>query len=203
MAEFEFGGNWDDSWLIIKALLERADLALLADLIYQEPKPVYLSGIGNKEQLRSELKNRGIYIAGKNFSHFPPRFVQRDCGPAAGTYWINNREGGPHLSLTLPPCYLEKGMTMVGSGSLVCHDDFRNPSTRKWQKAAPELKTAYQEIKALLKKFLVRHKLPYGSIWIGRNALTMLQSGKAQLVNFLPQRGMKLVGGKEVPDPDL
>lgn len=202
MAEFVYGGNWEDSWSIVDALLERDDLALLADLVYQEPRPIYLSAFRDNSELQSQLKERRwFYIAGKKFSHHPPQFVRREGGSAAGTYWIDNNKGGPFLSLTLPACYIENGITMIGSGSLVYYDEYRNPKTGQWEKPSPALISAYKEIKALLKKYLVRHKLPCGFIWIGRNALSMLQNGTAQLANFLPQRGLKLIGGKVVPDP--
>ncbi len=181
MGQFDFLGTWNDSWNLLGEILKRNDVKFVPDLKFNGPKPLYITYLDEeaKEVLRDR---RNLYIWG-SFSIFPPCLDRIEEGQNAGKYSVWLAGGGPGLGLTLPACYEEGGLLNLGTGDLSYPKFTFNPNTNLWEPPSPALKAGYKDIKARIKRHLVRHKLKT-FIWIGKEALQLVKQNKAKITGF-------------------
>jgi hypothetical protein len=170
MRQFDFLGTWDDSWLMIEALLRLDGYHLIYDLNYAAPHYQILTELN--EESKQLLQQRGrLYIMANTFSESPPVFSRIQNADGATWYSISIQEGGPFLSLTLPACYDESGRTNLANGSLSFQKQTLDPTSGKWIPPSDILTHEFKKIVRMLKsRFLVRHRI-HTSVWIGANAL--------------------------------
>lgn len=180
MAQFDYLGSWQDSQGIVGGLLRRPGTRLLVDDWYTKPIPTCID-VPPRDARQLVQEWRSIFITGADFSPFPPQFSKVENGEVL--YRIRGNEGGPCLRLTLPACYEQDGMIYLAHGMFYYYREYLNPNTKAWEPPSPEVKAAYKEILRLIKQHLVRHKF-HTPIWIGRDALRLLQEDKARITGF-------------------
>src|SRR5207302_1800403 len=105
------------------------------------------------------------------------------------------QEGGPLLTLALPPCYrydsnhnatnaFEDGENLhLGCGTLLCQRHYWSEQTQGWEPPSENVKSGYKEILRRVKAQLVRHQF-HKLIWVGKDALKQLRSGNASIDGF-------------------
>jgi hypothetical protein len=181
MAQFDFLGSRIDSQNLLTMLLERPGTTLIADLWYKRPEADCIAYV-DKNALELLMKRRGVYIWAEDFSHFPPVLAKVDDTPPV-LYSIQPKLGGPCLELTLPPCYEQEGFIHLAHGILSHQREYFNPESRVWERASPQLIAGYKNVQRLMKKYLVRHRF-HEPIWVGPDALTLLEQGRAKICGF-------------------
>jgi hypothetical protein len=182
MMEYSFVGTWNDSWTILDAILQGDGLSLIPDLNYVNPEPTY-SKVLNDRLKAMLLERRHLFIWGAAFSLFPPLIKRIDEGIKAGKYFVSATEGGPVLELTLPACYEGQGILNLGPGTLFCPRKTFDPATNIGHNPSVELRAGFREVRNRMKRSLVRYK-PCPEIWIGQEAIGLLEQGKAMITGF-------------------
>jgi len=186
MAQFDFYGTWIDSWKLLEILTEK-NLSLIPDQWYKSPSAIFFNEIN--EELKDLLhKKRRLFIWGKEFSLFPPHFVLQKSGPRQGEYSIGAAYGGPCLDLTLPACFENDKKIKLSCGTLTFPKDYKNPKTNEWLKTSEDLKKYYKIISTDFKKILKKTKFRK-LIWIGGDALNLLENGNAEIVDKVLEIG--------------
>ena len=182
MAQFNFLGTWNDSWGILAAILAHSEYSFVPDLYYDSPEPLFLTKIdyGLKEML---LDRRNGYIWSTKFSVDTLGMLSTKEGQNAGKYSVGSTEGGPVLRLVLPPCYEQGGVINLGPGMLSCPRWTIKPGTYDAKKPSAELRAGFKEVKAILKRQLVRLKVR-PDIWSGQEASRLVEEGRAKIHGF-------------------
>jgi hypothetical protein len=182
MAQFDFLGSWNDSWDIVAAILENKDLRLVPDLRYDKPEPLFATALD--DSLKAMLLDRGNgFLWSTRFSRYPPVMGRIEGGEAAGKYTVSLTRGGPYLRLGLPFCYEEGGVINLAAGSLYYPSWFLNPEATVSEKASPELRAGFKDVKAVIRRHLVRLK-SRPDIWSGREASRLVEGGRARVRGF-------------------
>ena len=194
MAQFDFLGTWQDSWEIITSILKPGDASLIADVTYDMPQAPLLTSIDDIQQ-QCFVGQRKFFVHSTKFSRNPLHWSQIDAGPNQGKNFIAERKGGPLLTLALPPCYrydsqhnatnaFEDGSDLhLGCGTLLCHRRYWNEQALNWELPSEAVKSGYKEILQRMKTHLVRHQF-HVPIWVGKDALKQIQTGKASIDGF-------------------
>lgn len=181
MPQFDFYGTWDDSIAVLRRLFEYDSIRVVHDAgIWQEPCPHYFYSL--TDELLCLLEQRPFLFIYGQFSRFAPRFVRQDAGLNAGTYYLAINEGGPGLELGLPLCRKTAETIELGSRFLSCPPAFLNPETQTWEKPSSEVRSAFHDMRSIMKKCLRRTKLNQ-VVYIGSEALELLVSGQATITD--------------------
>jgi hypothetical protein len=104
-------------------------------------------------------------------------------GKNKGKYYVSLTKGGPYLRLVLPPCYEEDGVVKLAPGMLSSPRRTINPQTNAIENPSPELQKGFNEVKAIIKRQLIRVKLR-PDIWIGKEANRLLEQNRARICGF-------------------
>ncbi len=182
MAQFQFLGTWDDSWGILDAILEHPEYSLVPDLYYDKPEPLFVTKIGDAAK-RMLLDRRNGFIWSTKFSLYSPNLKQVKEGQNAGKYYVDPTGQGPVLRLVLPACYEEGGVINLAPAMFSCPRWTVKPGTYDAMKASPELREGYKEVKAVIRKQLVRLKVR-PDIWSGREASRLVDQNQARIHGF-------------------
>lgn len=183
MAQFDFIGAWTDSWQILNIILKRGDIALIPDFFYRTREPLFVTTLD--ERLKNMLmERRRVFLWSRHWSRFPPCLEPHPAKEMEGTYYVEFTKGGPLLDLSLPACYETDGVVNLAAGRLVLQRLYFNPDTSQWHHPSEEFKARFREVRSLIKTALVRHKIRNVAIWMGREALAMVQAGKAKVRGF-------------------
>jgi hypothetical protein len=182
VSEFSFVGTWADSWIVLSAILDRGDIAIIPDLKYEKPEPIFVSVMDQALQQMVKERRR-VFLWCRAFSIFPPYMLRIDGGPNAGKYSVYLPEGGPVLELTLPACYESEGIANLAPGTLSFPRRTLNPETGRWGKASSELLEGFKDIRDRIKRCLVRSKSVAG-IWIGPDAERLVDKKMARIHGF-------------------
>lgn len=180
MSQFDFYGTWSDSWELLKIAL-KYDTVLIPDCWYEEPKPILFKDITD-ELKQLMFKKRRLFIWGKDFSNFEPGFIIQLSGPRKGMYSTGAEYGGPCLDLTLPACFERNDIINLSCGTLTYPKEYKNPNTSKWEKSSETIANKYKTIRKDFKKRLKEYRVGK-YIWIGEDALALLQNGKAKIID--------------------
>lgn len=197
MAEFCFYGTWKDSLGWLEMLCEMRRFTFVESGWYTAPVPRQFTTIddGCPEWLH---KPAVLFLWSDSYSRFPPAFTDPNSD---GQMRIDSDKGGPALNLWLPACFEYKGRLVeyrgrlsVGLGSLGYQPEYENPETGEWYKPPEALKQAYEELRALLRKSMVK-RFAWGrrftgrdfkpiieTYWLGRHAAQLLDEGKAEIL---------------------
>ncbi len=189
MAQFDFAGTWVDSWAHLERLVDTGRFSFVVDKWYTEPVPLQFRALD--EDIRDIVRHRrGVYLFSDSYSRFPVAF-----GPPTsnGLMLIAPKEGGPSLELVLPACFEKEGKTHLRSGWLMHQPYFQNPETGEWYRAPEELRLAYKQVCALLRRGLVKRYMRIYPVkaspprcviqtkWIGPDGAALLEAGAAEL----------------------
>ena len=180
MAQFDFLGSWDDSWRIMASILGIDHIRVIPNLKFDRAEPTFISILdeGAKALL---LQWRFVCLFSTKFSRFPPEMHRIEGGVNSGKYSVDLAAGGPGLGLSLPACYEKDGRWNLACGMLYYARNTLNRETGLWEKPTPELVAGYKEVKGVIRRHLVgRHDFAKG-VPIGRDAIRLLQEGKARV----------------------
>jgi hypothetical protein len=189
MAQFDFYGSQEDWYPVLEALLERPDIRLTPGRNYTTMHPKAYSEID--DSLRENLREvRRFFITG-DFSKHPLWLREYRRTDYAGVYSIDERRGGPALSLTLPMCNkLDERFLYLGPGDLFCHNIFWSDDDE--YKAPPDVKAAYVELRKRVRSRLKKRQIADETIWIGDGGIGLLDRGEALILrngNWLDASG--------------
>ena len=99
MAEFDFYGTWEDSYVQLDRLAHLSRFILVVDMDYEEP--VVLQSRILSEDFMAVVKQRPhLYLYSDEYSRFPAGFHTS----GRGFMWIDPHISGPALLLDLPIC---------------------------------------------------------------------------------------------------
>jgi hypothetical protein len=182
MAQFEFLGTWNDSWNILAAILEHSEYSLVPDVKYDKPELLFVTKIDDpvKEMF---LDRRNGFIWSTKFSLLPPSMNRIEGGVNVGKYYVSPTEGGPVLRLVLPACYEEGGVINLAPGMLSCPRATIKPGTNVAEKPSPAVRAGFKEVKAIIKRQLVRLKVR-ADIWSGQEASRLVEENRARIRGF-------------------
>lgn len=179
MPDFSYYATFDESINILRDLVEQCGVKLIPDLgAFPDPNAPVFDAVTNEviEQLR---RRRVVFLAG-SFTRHPAKMRRLESGPNAGTYYISIPEGGPLLQMTLATVNPVDGKPTLISGMVSHQKRYQDPVTGHSEPASEEVSQAFKEIIATMKKRLVAHQLAM-KIWIGPEALALLQQGEARI----------------------
>jgi hypothetical protein len=190
MADFFFYGTWEDSWMYLETLVHLERFTFAIDMWYAEPAPFQFETMTDEVE-NIVRKRRRLYLWSSEYSRFPFVF---SAPTSNGLMMIDPTVSGPVLDLSLPDCFDVEGRLSIGLGSLGYQPQYENPETGELYKPPEALKQAYKEIRALLQKGMVKRfarsrsitefgiKPAVESLWVGANAVTLLETGTADIL---------------------
>lgn len=189
MAQFDFYGTWEDSLTFLETLVRLDRFTFVVDMWYTEPVPFQFKTLTD-EVVAVVRKRTRVYLWADEYSRFPPYFGE----PTDELWMINPTHGGPALDLSLPACFEREGKLCLASGNLFYQPQYCNPETGEWYKPPEALKRAYYEVRALLRKGMVKRyvrsrtvvngaiKPTIEPLWIGPNAMALLEKSEAGIL---------------------
>jgi len=181
MAEFHFYGSDHDSLRVIDAILDGGDIWLTSSLNYPTRYAKAFSKVENG-LLESLKVNRRLNITG-SFSREPLRLQEVKGGKYDGTCIVEERLGGPAMSISLPMCkLLDQNMYHLGPGSLFCQNVFWGDDGGEYN-APTEVKAAYAILRKRIKSVLCRQRVSDETVYIGRDGFELLEQGKAWILS--------------------
>ena len=191
MGQLSFLGTWSDSWGILEAIFATKEYSLVPDLYYDKPEPFFATQVD--DTLKSMLLDRiNGYIWSTKFALYPPWMERTEAGKNAGKYSVSETREGPCLRLVLPACYEEGGFINLAPGMLSSPRWTIKPRTNVPEKPSPELRAGFKEVKAIIKRQLVRLKVR-PDIWSGQEASRLVEEGRARIHGFeRPGRNRKI-----------
>src|SRR5258708_7404225 len=126
MPQFDYLGSWDDSWMILDAILKKNGIHVIPDLWYEEPTATSFSTLNNELETVVQKKRR-VYLWSEDFARVPPFLQRQNEGTMAGKYSIRPDIFGPVISLTLPACQDTEGLLNLRFGILSYQPESLNP----------------------------------------------------------------------------
>ena len=180
MAEYHFYGAQEDTLRVLAKILEDGAYWLIPSTNYLEKK-VKAHTAMSPDLLHALSINRRLYIGGF-FSRQPVCFMKLDGGKCAGTYVVDQKRGGPLLSVSLPMCKkLDEKIWHLGPGDLFCPPYFWDDAAHKGIAPSPETKKVYAHLKKLIKGTL-RQATIGKPVWIGEAGLSLLEQRQALIL---------------------
>jgi hypothetical protein len=181
MPDFSYYGTFDESITILRDLVEQCRVTLIPDL-GAFPEPLAPSYDAVTDEVFKQLRRRRVLFLAGSFTRHPPKMRRLEAGPNAGSYYISIPEGGPLIQMTLATVNIVDGQPTLISGMVSQQKLYVDPVTGLSEPASPEVRQAFKEIVRTMKKRLVPYQLAM-KIWISREALRLLQSGKARIID--------------------
>jgi hypothetical protein len=188
MAEFNFYGAPEDFWAQLDRLITTDRFRFFLDLSSKEKKPYEFTIL--TEEIKQSLKiNHTIFLWSKEYSEFPLFFNQS----SNGLFRIFPLIGGPLLELHLPHANPhETGIRLI-AGNLMHQASYSIADTGCRFAASENLKLAYKDVIKLFKQNMVKRytqvqiarngifRDEVATLWIGNNAMELLETGKAAI----------------------
>jgi hypothetical protein len=181
MAQFDFYGNWEDSWQVVESILLNKNIKVLPDMWYDKPVPKYFTKL-NEELKQLLLKKRRLYLSHYEVSIYRPIFEICEKGIMIGKYSVSSNWGGPFLDLTLPGVFDIEGVIQLGPGTLTYPKLVQNPQTMGWEDTGPAIREAYKEICDVIKKVMIRQKRNSKNFLIGADGLNVMKTKDVYIV---------------------
>jgi hypothetical protein len=187
MAEFDFYGTWEDSSLYLEKVVTLGRFTLVVDMPYEQPV-VFQSKVLSEDLMTLLQQRPHLYLWSDEYSRFPAGFL-----PGRHYVTIDPHISGPALQLSLPICFPAEVNVRLGEGVLSYLPLYENPETGELYKPPEALKQAYNDVRRLLQKTMARcfvrcRVVSAGVIkpivvplWIGPNAMDLLEAGKAEI----------------------
>jgi hypothetical protein len=172
MAQLDYFGTWNDSWAMLQDIFARGDIrAYWRGGPYERPEAEHFTVLTNglKDCLR---RTPVLYLFG-SFSTHPPLFQLHQGKAHDGKYFLFDNSGGPLISMMLANEGEVDGRLKLLVGDVSTQPEYELAPDH-YEKPTPALKAAYADIQKRMKKYLIRHK----GIWIGQEALQLLEQGK-------------------------
>ena len=188
MAEFLFYGTWSDSLTCLQAIAELDQFTFTVDMPYAEPAVLHFHALS--EELISLVQEPDvcIFLPSKEDSSFRPQFVT-----GRGRWRISEISSGPALLLSFPLCLQVEETLHLSDGALSYLNHYRNPETGEWYKAPEALRQDYRLLRSRLRKTMEKRTIQseivsngvfkpvIEPLWIGPDALHLLESGLAEI----------------------
>ncbi len=182
MPQFDFWGNWEDSWSVLRDFVERQDIVVIPDRWYEMPKAEMFRNI--TEEVKKLLSDRRrMFILSGNTELRAQSFEQQEIGPRRGMYRFHAALGEA-LDLTLPACYQEGSVTRLASGTLTYPREVFDWTSEQWRKPREELRNLYTQMCAVIKSHCLRRRVGQQSILVGKNAVRLVEAKEATLRAF-------------------
>ncbi len=188
MAEFDFYGTLEDSWALLEELAATNRFTFLIDMALKEQKP-YEFSVLTEEVKQTLQKHPKVFLWSDEYSRFPLHFLQS----SGGFFHIYPLKGGPLLELSLPRAVARESRIRLVGGDLMHQTSYGNAETGGIYAAPEELRRVYRQVKNLLRENLVKRYAQVRmvrngnfldraeAVWIGHNALALLETGKAEI----------------------
>jgi len=181
--QFDFYGTSRDAWQNVQNILAVSDVSAITDIWYERPEPNVYAAATDAMADEVETKRRIFLIRSGVHLSYQHGLVQQRSGPKAGLYRIAPRELGEVLELTLPVCFERESQLWLSSGSLFCAPEFFDAEAEDWRKPTAEHNAFYRDVLRLIKASVRRVKLSSSTRWLGPEALSLLQEGRARVAD--------------------
>jgi len=182
MPDFSYYATFDESIALLGDLVKLCSVRLIPDVgKFHEPSTHSYDAVNS--ELVEQLRRRGVLFLAGSFTKHPPKLVRRDAGSAEGTYYISISEGGPLMQMVLASVNLVEGQPTLVSGMVSHQKRYEDPITGLSEPASTEVRQAFKEIVSTMKRRLVPHQLAM-KIWIGPDALGLLQKNEARIIDL-------------------
>jgi len=178
MRWFDFFATFDESISIVEDLCASGLKVIAQPDLFDEPHAPTFDKVDN--DLVSMLKRAPSFYLSGQFTCFPVSFTQLKSGPAEGKYSIDLLTQGPLLQCLLARDNVVEGAVRLLPGRISYQATYRNPETDEWEKATKEVKSAFNHAVSVIKKRCVSYNVG-ADIYIGPQALMLLESGKAEI----------------------
>ena len=184
MAEFRFYADWEDSWELLRIILEDKSLEYIPDIYYIRPKEERITDVA-KYMKHAKVPSSG-YVYGP-FSEAKP-ILQKFQGPKPyrGKYRIDKIWGGQKIRYCPGGLWdlrkLGEGdYTSLGHGFVDYDQWFWKGKTEEAVVPTEQMKQYYKDIVKRMKKYLQKSKDSGRPIFVGPSGLRRLQSGEARI----------------------
>ncbi|HXK58855.1 MAG TPA: hypothetical protein PLP42_03080 [Acidobacteriota bacterium] len=182
MPQFNFWASWEDSWSILRGFVEGRDVLLIPDRWYETPEAEVFRSV--TEEVKNLLSNRRrLYIFSADAELRARYFERQEIGPRRGMYRFHAALG-ESLDLTLPACYQEGSVTRLASGILTYPGEVFDWRSEQWRKPREELRNLYTQMCAVIKSYCLRRRVGQHSIFVGQNAVRLVEARQATLRAF-------------------
>jgi hypothetical protein len=191
MAEFDFYGTWLDMQAILKKLVLMEEFNFVIDKWYLEPKLIQFKNL-TEENLLMIKEHRKFYLWSEEYSRFPPKLSSPTSN---GNMMIDILDCGPAIELVLPAQFECENKMCFRDGFIMYQAQYFNRETREIYKPSEVLKSTFYQIKSLIQKSMIKRflrteriaqtgewKVFIEVIWIGLDALQMIESNKAEIL---------------------
>lgn len=177
MPSFDFFATFEESIAITSDLVPHGFKVVPEADLPREPKANVFEAV-TPDLVEMLRRGPSHYLMGA-FTRFPIQFhAVKD-----GTYVIDLLEQGPLIQALLGRTNVVNGQLRLLAGSYSHQRQYRNPDTKIWENASPEIKAAYRQVVTVVKQHCKPHMYkPNIKIFIAPKALEMLQSGEATII---------------------
>lgn len=187
MAQFDFMGMQSDQWHWLEGIAELHRFTFVVNTVYSQPEAV---------QFRELTSTVWGYLGQYEYLYMylrPDEYIDQDLAfgePVHDIYRLEPRYSGPLLSLDLPMSQQKGVKELVGRGMLFFQPYLQDPISGVVYKPPQSLKTAFLEVKRVLRARLVKRYICSGIsprsqkrepllLWISRDAVDAVEAGKA------------------------
>lgn len=181
MNNIDYFATFEESLEIVRALTAEG-LTIIDPRVSDTPVATTFATVDDPVARHLELAP-SFYLSGP-FTRFPVQFSQLKSGEATGKYAINAAAQGPLLQGLVGRINLVDGEHLLLPGHFSFDDQYRNPETNAWEKASPEVKSAFKAIVSIVKKRCPRFEYAPGvHIFLGPDARARLESKAVHIVD--------------------
>jgi hypothetical protein len=181
MPDFSYYATFDESVALLGELVNQCGFRLIPDAgaFYQPSAPSFNS---ITDEVIEQLRHRRVLFLAGSFSQHPPKMRLQTAGPNSGSYYISISEGGPLMQMVLATINCVAGQPTLISGMISHQRLYQDPVTGQSNPASTQVRQAFKQAVATMKKRLVPYKLAV-KIWIGLDALRTLKRGEARIID--------------------
>jgi hypothetical protein len=179
MRWFDYFGTFDESMAMVAELCASGLRVVAEPRAFDEPEAPAFAHVD--AALRTTLRAAPAFYFAGAFTRFPVQFTRLESGVAAGKYVVDVLTQGPLLQALVARDNVVDGGLQLLPGRLSYEASYRNPETGAREKASGELKASYQAACKAIRKRCVRHAVGGAGVFIGPQALALLERGEATI----------------------
>ncbi len=205
MAEFGFHAQPTEWPAILGQVLSVGGLEIIRNDCFPTRKVPRLVRVTPALLSHIATVNKLVFVRG-DFTALPIRVFQLDAGKCKGTYVVDAATGGPLIELSLPSLVhkpeIHGGRPTLIPGDLFLNSRYGYEHKPGYFRPSAAAKAAFAKIKRALQAYLNRALIADRRIWIGPDALTTFEEGRAQiLINGKYYHGVDRSGRVRRPAP--
>jgi hypothetical protein len=180
MRLFEYFAKFEESMSIVGDLCAQGFTIIVEPHLLDEPKAQSFDHV--TPELTAILERAPSFYLSGTFTVFPVQFERLKEGAAAGKYTIDQLTLGPIMQGMVSRINVVNGARRLLPGDISYQDRYRHPDAGEWVKPSSELKAAFRQAVATIKKRCIRHEYVTGeTMFIARDALELLSRGEVEL----------------------